>query len=161
MKRKKKKKEKKILQARLHEYVNWGLPDIQAGFRKDRGIRDKIANIHWVIEKTREFQKSSTSASLTMLKPLAMWITTSCGKFLKREEYQSTLPASQETCMRVKKQDMLEPDMEQWTSSKLWKEYIESVYCHLAYLTSIQSTSCKMLGWMMHSWNQDCREKHQ
>ena len=54
-----------------------------------------------------------------MLKLLTVWITTSCGKFLKKEEYQSTLPASQETCMQVKKQDMLEPDMEQWTGSKL------------------------------------------
>ena len=69
-----------------------------------------------------------------MLKPLTLWIATNCGKFLKRWEYQTTLPASCETCMQVKKQE-LEPDMEQWTSSKLGKEYIKTVYCHPVYLT--------------------------
>ena len=71
----------KIPQARLHKYVNQELPDVQAGFRKVRGTRDQIANIHWIIEKAREFQKTSTSSSLTMPKPLTVWITTNCGKF--------------------------------------------------------------------------------
>ena len=71
---------------------------------------------------------------------MTVWITTSCGKFLKRWEYQITLPAFQETCMQDKKQQ-LEPDMKQWTGSKLGKEYIKAVYCHPAYLTSMQSTS--------------------
>ena len=71
----------KILQARLQQYVNHELPDVQAGFRKGRGIRDQIANIHWVIEKAREFQKTSISALLTMPKPLTVWITINCGKF--------------------------------------------------------------------------------
>ena len=84
----------KILQARLQEYMNRELPDIQAGFRKGRGIRDQIANIHWIIEKQENSRKTSTSASLTTLKPLIVWITTNCGKFLKREEYQTTSPAS-------------------------------------------------------------------
>ena len=84
-----------------------------------------------------------------MLKPLTVWITTNCGKFLKRWEYQTTLPASWETCMRVKKQQ-LELDMEQQTGSKLGKEYIKAVFCHPAYLTYMQSTSCKMSGWMNH-----------
>ena len=84
-------------------------------------------------------RKTSTSASLTMLKPLTVWITTNCGKFLKRWEYQTTLPASQEICIQVKKQQ-LELDMEQWTDSKLGKEYVKPVYCHPAYLTSMQST---------------------
>ena len=75
----------KILQARLQQYVNQELPDAQAGFRKGRGTRDPIANICWIIEKAREFQKSSTS-SLTTLKPLIVWITSNCGKFLKRWE---------------------------------------------------------------------------
>ena len=61
-----------ILQARLQEYVNWKLPNIQAGFRKGRGTRDQIANICWIIEKSREFQKKSISASLTTLKPLTV-----------------------------------------------------------------------------------------
>ena len=66
----------KILQARLQQYMNRELPDVQAGFRKARGAQDQIANIYWIIEKAREFQKKSTSASLMTLKPLTMWITT-------------------------------------------------------------------------------------
>ena len=111
----------KILQARLQQYVNWEIKDLQAGFRKGRGTRDQIANIHWIIKKARKFQKKSTSASLTRLKPLTVWITTNCGKFLKRWEYQTTLPASWKTCMQVKKQQ-LEPNMGQQTGSKLGKE---------------------------------------
>ena len=71
----------KIFQARLQQYVNHELPDVQAGFRKVRGTRDQIANIHWIIEKAREFKKTSTSALLTMPKPLTVWITINCGKF--------------------------------------------------------------------------------
>ena len=80
----------KILQARLRQYVNRELPDVQAGFRKGRGTRDQIANIHWIIEKAREFQKTSISALLTMPKPLTVWVTINCGKFFKRWEYQTT-----------------------------------------------------------------------
>ena len=85
-----------------------------------------------------------------MLKPLTVWITTNCGKFFKRWEYQTTWPASWEICMQVRKQQ-LELDMEQWTGSKLWKEYIKDVYCHPTYLTSMQSTSHEMPGWMKHN----------
>ena len=81
-----------------------------------------------------------------MPKPLTLWITTICGKFLKRLEYQTTLPGSWEMCMQVKKQE-LEPDMEQQTGSKSEKEYVKSVYCHPAYLTYMQSTLCEMPGW--------------
>ena len=84
----------KILQARLQQYVNCALPDVQAGFRKGRGTRDQIANICWIIEKARTFPKISISALLTMPKPLTVWITTNCGQFFKRWEYQTTLPAS-------------------------------------------------------------------
>ena len=85
----------KIFQARLQQYMNHELPDIQAGFRKGKGTRDQIDNICWIIEKAREFQKKkSTYASLTTLKPLTVWITTNSGKFLKRREYQNTLSAS-------------------------------------------------------------------
>ena len=76
----------------------------------------------------------STSALLTMPKPLTMWITTNCGKFFKRWEYQTTLPVSCEICMQVKKQQ-LEQDMVQQTDSKLGKEYVKAVYYHPAYLT--------------------------
>ena len=80
----------KILQARLQQYVNQEFPDVQAGFRKGRGTRDQTANIHWIIKKQGNYRKVSTSASLTMLKSLTVWITTNCGKFLKRWEYQAT-----------------------------------------------------------------------
>ena len=71
----------KIPQARLKQYVNREILDVQAGFRKGRGTRDQIANIHWIMEKAREFQKTSISALLTMPKPLTVWITITCGKF--------------------------------------------------------------------------------
>ena len=81
----------KVLQARLQQHVNLELSDVQVGFRKGRGTRDQIANIHWIIEKAREFQKkTSISALLTMPKPLTVWITINCGKFFKRLEYQTT-----------------------------------------------------------------------
>ena len=71
----------KILQARLQQYMNHELPDVQAGFRRGRGARDQIANIHWIIKKAREFQKTSISALLTTPKPLTVQITINCGKF--------------------------------------------------------------------------------
>ena len=142
----------KILQVRLQHYQNWELPDVQAGFRKGKGTRDQIANLSWIIEKARELKKKSRkksiSALLTVLKTLTVWITTNCGKFLKRWEYHTTLPVSWEICTQVKKQQ-LEPDMEQHTGSKLGKEYFKAVY-YPAYLTYMQSTSCKMLSWVKH-----------
>ena len=192
----------KILQVRLQQYVNWELPDVQAGFRKGRETRGKIANIYWIIEKAKEFQekqnKTSISASQSTLNPLTVWIT-KYWEILKEIGILDTLPVSWEPCMQVKKQQ-LEPDVEQWTGSKLGKEYIKAVYCHPAYstsihcvcvcvctcvcsvmfnslhpmdcspagysvhgifqarilewtaisLSSIQSTSCKMLGWITH-----------
>ena len=84
------------------------------------------------------------SPSLAKLKPLTVWLTTNCGKFLKKWKYQTTLPVF---CL---KKQQLELDMEQPTGSKLGKEYIKAVYCHPAYLTSMQSMLCEMLGWMKH-----------
>ena len=136
----------KILQARLQQYVNHELPDVQAGFRKGRVTRDRIANIHWIMEKAREFQKNIYSLLITP-KLFTVWITTSCGKFWKRWEYQITLSASLETCMQVKKQQ-LELDMKQGIGSKLGKNCIMAVYCHPAYLTYT-------------SWNQGFREEYQ
>ena len=82
---------------------------------------------------------------------LSLWLCGSQknGKFLKRWEYQTTWPASCEICMQVKKQQ-LELDMEQQTGSKTGKEYVKAAYCHPACLTNMQSTSCKMPGWMKH-----------
>ena len=90
-----------------------------------------------------------TSALLTTPKPFTVWITTNCGKFWKRWEYQTTWPASWEICMQIKKQQ-LEQDMEQQTGSKLGKKYVKAVYCHSAYLMYTQSTLCDMPGWKKH-----------
>ena len=96
-----------------------------------------------------------------MLKPLTVWITTNCGKFSKIWEYQTTWPASWETCVQVKKK-LLEPDLEQQTGLNLGKEYIKAVYCHPAYLTYMQSTTCKKCqAERSMSWNQDFQEKYQ
>ena len=94
-------------------------------------------------------RKTPTFALLAMPKPLIVWITTNCGKFFKRWEYQTTWPASWEICMQFRRQQ-LELDMEQQTGSKLGKEYIKAVYCHLTYLTFMCSTSYNMPSWMKH-----------
>ena len=107
----------KILQTRIQQYVNREFLDLQAGCRKGRGTRDQIVNIRWIIEKQENSRKTSTSASLTMIKLLTVWVTTNCGKFLKRWEYQTTWQGSWEICMQVKKQQ-LELDMDQQTGSK-------------------------------------------
>ena len=130
----------KILQARLQQFVNQELLDVQAVFRKGRGTRDQITNVRWIIEKAREFQKNITSAPLTMPKPLTVWTRRNCGKFLKWWEYQTTWPASWDICMQVKKQQ-LELDLKQQTGSKLGKEYVKAATYHPAYLPSMQSTS--------------------
>ena len=80
----------KILQARLQQYMNCELPDVQTGFRKGRGIRNQIANICWIMKKQESSRKTSISALLTMPKPLTVWITINCGKFFKRWEYHTT-----------------------------------------------------------------------
>ena len=121
----------KIFQARLQQYVNWELPDVQAGFRKGRGTRDQIANICWIIEKSREFQKSIYFSIIDYAKTFDCVDHNKLWKNLKEMEYQATLPASWEICMQVKKQQ-LEPDMEQQTGSKSGKEHIKAVYCHPA-----------------------------
>ena len=92
--------------------MNPELPDVQAGFRKGRKTRDQIANIRWITEKARKFQICFIDYAKVFV-----WITTNCGKFWRRWEYQTTWPASWEICMQVKKQQ-LELDMEQQTGSK-------------------------------------------
>ena len=106
-----------ILQVRLQQYVNRKIPDGQAGFRKGRGPRDQIANIRWIINKAREFQKNIYFCFIDYAKALTVWITVNSAKFWKRWEYQTTWPASWETYMQVRKQQ-LELDMEQQTGSK-------------------------------------------
>ena len=106
----------KILQARFQWYVNRELPDVQAGFRKGRGTRDLIANICWIMEKAREFQKNIYFCFIDYARTW-LWITIDCGKFWERWEYQTTWPACWETYMQVTKQQ-LELYMEQQTGSK-------------------------------------------
>ena len=137
----------KIHQVKLQQYVNCELPDVQAGFRKGRGTRDKNANICWTIAKAREFQKNiyfSTDYAKA----------SDCVDHNKPENSRdgNTRPPDlppEKSCMQVKKQQ-LEVDMQQQTGSKLGKEYIKDVYCHPAYLTYMQSTSCEMTGWIKH-----------
>ena len=107
----------KILQARLQQYVNREPRDVQAGFRKGRGTRDKLPTSAGSSKKQESTRKTSISALLTMPKPLTVWITINCEKFFKRWEYQTTWPVSWETYMQVRKQQ-LELDMEQQTGSK-------------------------------------------
>ena len=108
----------KILQEKLQQYVNWELTDVQAEFRKGRGTRDQIANIRWIIEKAREFQKNVYFCFIDHAKAFDCVDHNKLGKLFKRWEYQTTLPASWKICMQVKKQQ-LELDMEQWTGPKL------------------------------------------
>ena len=107
----------KILQAGLQQYMNCELPDVQAGFRKGRGTRDQIANIRWIIRKAREFQKNIYFCFIDYAKAFDCVDHKNCGKFWKRREYQTTWPASWDTCMHVRKQQ-LELDMEQQIGSK-------------------------------------------
>ena len=106
----------KILQARHQQYLNRELPDVQAEFRKGRGSRDQIANICWIIEKAREFQKDFYFCFIDYAKAFHC-VDHNCGKFFKSWEYQTTWHASWEICMQVKNQQ-LELDMEQQTGSK-------------------------------------------
>ena len=105
----------KILQARLQQYMNRELPDVQTGFRKGRGTRDQIANIRWIMEKAREFQKNIYFCFIDSAKAFDCVDHNKLWKILK--EYQTTWPASWEICMQVRKQQ-LELDMEQHTGSK-------------------------------------------
>ena len=133
----------KILQARLQQYMNHEIPYVEAGFNKGRGTKNQISNMCGVIKVTRELQEGvggegSISSSLFMPKLLTVLIKTNCGKFLKRWEYPTTLPASWETCMQVKKQQ-IEQGMEQWTDSKLGKKYFKAVCILSPYLFNFHS----------------------
>ena len=142
----------------VHELKNFKM--FKLDLEKSEEPEIKLPTSAQSLIKQESSRKTSTSALLTTPKPLTVWITINCGKFFKRWEYQTTLPAFWETCMQVKQQQ-LEPEMEQWTGSKLGKKYFKTVYFHPAYLTYLQNISCKMwIGWST-SWNQDCWEKYQ
>ena len=107
----------KILQARLQQYMNRELPDVQASFRKGRGTKDQIANIRWVMEKARDFQKNIYFCFIDYAKAFDCVNHNKLCKILKKMEYQTTWPVPWEICMQVRKQQ-LELDMEQQTGSK-------------------------------------------
>ena len=134
----------KILQARLQQYMNHELPDVQAGFKKAEEPEIKLPEIKLPKKTKRVPDKKIYFCLLTMPKPYTVSITTNYAKFLRDENTRPPdLPP--EKSIQVKKQQ-LELDMEQQTGSKSGKEYVKASYCHLAYLTYIQSTSCEMLG---------------
>ena len=114
--------------------MNHELPDVQAGFRKGRGTRDQIANIGWIIEKTREFQENIYFFFIDYAKHFDSVDHYKLWKILKEMGIPDLFTSLWEICMQVKKQQ-LEPDMEQQIGSKSEKEYVKAVYCHPAYLT--------------------------
>ena len=118
----------KILQASLQQYVNSTLPDVQAGFRKGRRSRDQITNIRSIIERAREFHKNIYFCFIDYAEAFDYVDHNKLWKILKGGEYRTTLSASWEICMQLKKKQ-LDLDMEQQTGSKSGKEYVKAVYC--------------------------------
>ena len=138
----------KTLQARLQQYVNKELPDVKAGFKKGIRTRDQIANIHWIIEKAREFWKNIYFCFTNYTKAVYYVDHNKLWKILQEMGITDHL-----TCLLrnlYAGQEETELDREQETGSKWGKEYIKAVYCHPTYLIYMQSTSCEMLGWMNH-----------
>ena len=129
----------KILQARLQQYMNRELPDVQAGFRKGRGPRDQIANICWIMEKAREFQKNIYFCFIDYAKAFDCVDHNKLRKILQ----EIGIPDHLTYLLRnlYAGQEETELEVEQQTGSKLGKEYVKAVYCHPAYLTYMQSTS--------------------
>ena len=137
----------KILQARLQQTWTMNFQMFKLDLKEAEEPEIKLPTSVGSLKKQESCRKASTSAALTMPKPLTVWITINCEKFFKRWEYQTTWPASWEICMQVKKQQ-LELDMEPQTGSKSGKEYFKAVYCHLVYLTYMQSTQWECCpGW--------------
>ena len=136
----------KILQAELQQYMSPELPDVQTGFRKGRGTRDQIANIHWAIIKALQkiiyFYFVDYAKGFKCVDHNKLW------KILKEMGIPDHL-TSWKPCVQIKKQQ-LEQGIEQSTDSKLRKEYIRAVHCHSTYLTYMQSTWWEILGWMTH-----------
>ena len=138
----------KVLQTRLQQYVNQELPDVQARFRKGRGRRDQIANIRWITEKAREFQKNIYFCFTDYAKAFDCVDHNKVWKIVKEMRIPDHF-----TCLPINLyagEEATEQDMEKWPGSNLGKVYIKAVCHHPAYLTYTQSTSCKMLGWKTH-----------
>jgi len=139
----------KILQARLQQYVNCEVSGVQDGFRKSRGTRDQIANICWIKEKAREFQKNIYFCFIDYVKAFDCVDHNKLWKILKEMGIPDHL-----TCLLRNLHAPQEATVRTGHGTTDWfqigKEYIEAVYCHPAYLTYMQSTSCEMLGWTKH-----------
>ena len=139
----------KILQARLQQYMNQEIPDVQAGFRKGRGTRDQIANIFSIIEKAREIQKNIYFCFTDYAKAFDCMDHNNFGKFLKEMGITDHL-----TCLLRNQYACQEATVRTGYGTMDWfkirKEYVKAVHCHPAYLTYMQSTSCEMLAWIKH-----------
>ena len=149
-----------FLQARLQQYMNQGLPDVQGGFRKGTRTRYQSAIICWIIENAGEFQKNVYSCFIDYATSFEYVDHKNCGKFIKSWEYQTILPASWETCMKVKKQQ-LEPT---WNNGLVpnWERSMSKLYIVtllILLMCRIHYVKC-LAGWST-SWNQDCWEKYQ
>ena len=130
--------------------MNHDFPDVQAGFRKSRGTRDQIANVHWIIRKARELQKKIYFCFIDYAKAFDCVDHNKLWKILQ----EMGLPDHFTCLLRnlyVCKEATVRPGHGKQTGSKLGKEYVKAIYCHSAYLTHMQSTSCEMLGWMKHN----------
>ena len=136
----------KSLQARLQQYVNHEIPDVHVGFRKGRGVRDQIANICCIIDRAREFQKKHILLLYWLHQSL--WLCGSQQTVKNSSRDGNTrppyLPSEKSVCRSRSNSE----NMDQWTGSKLGKEYVTAVYCHPDCLAYMQSTSHEMLGWM-------------
>ena len=149
----------KILQARLQQYMNCELSDVQAGFRKGRGTRDQIANIRWIMEKAREFQKSINFCFIDYAKAFDCVDHNKLGEILKEMEIPDHLTfllrnlyADQAATVRTGH------GTAGWF--QIGKEYVKAVYCHPFYLSYMQSASCEILGWMKHKLESRRQEKY-
>ena len=139
---------RKILPARLQQYRNWELPDVQVWFRKGRGTRDQIPNICWIIEKAREFQKNIYFCFIDYMKAFDC-VDHSKLENSERDGNTRPLYLSPEKPVCGTRKQQLVADVDQWTGSKLGKEYVKAIYCHSAYLTYMQSTMAKcQAGWL-------------
>ena len=150
----------KVLQARLQQYLNHELPDVQAGFRKARGTRDQIVNIDWSTEKASKFQKNIYFCFIDYAKAFDSVDHNKLWKILKEMGILDHL-----TCLLrnlyAGQEQQFELDMEQQTGSKLGKEYVKAVYCHPAYLIICRVHHEKRWAGGSTSWNQDFQEKYQ
>ena len=149
----------KIRQARLQRYVIQKFQMYKLDLEKAKETRNQIANIHWIIEKAREFQKNIYFCFIGYTKAFGCVDHNKLWKILK----DVGIPDHLISLLRnlYAGQEATELDMEQWTGSKLGKENVKAVYCHPAYLTYVQSISCKYQARWCASWKQDCQGKYQ